>query len=112
MSPVPRQRTHSRVTRTALAMLGNLIRIGRIERRMTAKELAERTGISRTTLARIEKGDPGPEVGIVFEAALIVGVRLFEYDTRILEIHAHYLSNQITLLPASVRKTKEFDDDF
>lgn len=93
-------------------MLGNLIRIGRIERRMTAKELAERAGISRTTLSRIEHGNPGAEIGTAFEAALIVGVRLFEYDERVLEIHARYLSNQITLLPRSVRKAKGFKNDF
>lgn len=113
MSPVPRHRTQSRVTRTALSMLGNLIRIGRVERRMTVKELADRAGISHTTLSRIEKGDPGTEIGLAFEAALIVGVRLFEYDERVLEIHARYLRNQITLLPPkSIRKTKQFDDGF
>lgn len=97
----------------ALTMLGNLIRVGRIQRGMTAKDLAERAGISRSTLYSVEKGAPGPEIGIAFEVALIVGVRLFEYNERTLEIRARYLDEKLTLLPKSVRhKAKRFDDDF
>ncbi|MFC7703789.1 helix-turn-helix transcriptional regulator [Plastorhodobacter daqingensis] len=47
---------------------------------MTAQDMADRLGISRTTLYNIEKGAPGPEIGIVFEAAALVGVRLFDLD--------------------------------
>jgi transcriptional regulator with XRE-family HTH domain len=94
-------------------MLGNLIRVGRIQRGMTAKDLADRAGISRSTLYSVEKGEPVPEVGIVFEVAAIVGVRLFEYDERTLEIRARYLDEKLTLLPKSVRhKAIKFDDDF
>lgn len=42
---------------------------------MAAQDLANRVGISRTTLYNIEKGEPGPEIGIVFEAAALAGVR-------------------------------------
>jgi len=101
------------VTRQALTMLGKLIRIGRAERGLTAQELADRAGISRTTLSSIEKGAPGPEVGIVFEVASLVGVRLFEYDERTLQVHNSRLEEKLTLLPKSVRHTvKEVDDDF
>ncbi|EUB98037.1 transcriptional regulator, XRE family [Rhizobium sp. CF080] len=94
-------------------MLGKLIRIGRAERGLTAQELADRAGISRTTLSTIEKGAPGPEIGIVFEVASLVGVRLFEYDERILQIHNSRLDEKLTLLPRSVRHTvKVVDDDF
>ncbi len=55
-----RQRSYSRITRQALAMLGKLIRVGRTERGLTAQELADRAGISRTTLYSIEKGAPFP----------------------------------------------------
>ena len=101
------------MTRQALTMLGKLIRIGRAERGLTAQELADRAGISRTTLSSIEKGAPGPEVGIVFEVASLVGVRLFEYDERTLQVHNSRLEEKLTLLPKSVRHTvKEVDDDF
>lgn len=110
---VPRQRSYSRVTRQALTMLGKLIRVGRAERGLTAQELADRAGISRTTLSSIEKGAPGPEIGIVFEVASIVGVRMFDYDERTLRMQNARLDEKLTLLPKSVRQTvKEAADDF
>lgn len=57
-----------------LALLGQLIRAGRIERKITAQELATRAGISRALLYRVEHGDPQCSIGAVFEAATIVGV--------------------------------------
>lgn len=108
-----RKRTYSRVTRQALSLLGKLIRIGRTERGMTAQDLSDRAGISRTTLYNIEKGAPGPEIGIVFEVAALVGVRLFEYDERTLAMHNARLDEKLTLLPKSVRPSRqEVDDDF
>ena len=55
-----RKRSYSRVTQQALSLLGKLIRVGRTERGMTAQELADRAGISRTTLYNIEKGARRP----------------------------------------------------
>lgn len=108
-----RKRIYSRVTRQALSILGKLIRIGRMERGMTAQELADRAGISRTTLYNIEKGAPGPEIGAVFEAASLAGVRLFEYDDAALRIENARLDEKLTLLPKSVRPScAEVDDDF
>lgn len=108
-----RKRSYSRVTRQALSLLGKLVRVGRTERGMTAQELADRAGISRTTLYKIEKGEPCPEIGTVFELAAIVGVRLFEYDERALQTHNARLDEKLTLLPKSVRQSRtEVDDDF
>ncbi|WP_026988483.1 helix-turn-helix transcriptional regulator [Fodinicurvata fenggangensis] len=108
-----RTRSYSRITKQALSILGKLIKVGRIERGMTAAELAERAGITRKTLRRIEYGEPGPEVGLVFEVAAIVGVRLFEYDERSLQMHNARLDEKLTLLPKHVRPSmKEVDDDF
>ena len=108
-----RQRSYSRITRQALAMLGKLIRVGRTERGLTAQELADRAGISRTTLYSIEKGAPGPEVGIVFEVASIVGVRLFDDDDSRLQTDNARLDEKLALLPKSVRHPlREIDDDF
>ena len=110
---MPRTRSYSRVTRKALTMHGKLIRIGRVERGLTAQELADRAGISRTTLSSIEKGAAGPEIGIVFEVASLVGVRLFDYDERTFQIHNSRVDEKLTLLPKSVRHAvKKVDDDF
>jgi DNA-binding XRE family transcriptional regulator len=94
-------------------MLGNLIRIGRAERGLTAQELADRAGISRTTLHSIEKGAPGPEIGTVFEVAFLVGVQLLESDAPELRMHSAHLKEKLALLPKSVRhRAKKVDDDF
>jgi DNA-binding XRE family transcriptional regulator len=94
-------------------MLGKLIRAGRAERGMTAQELADRAGISRTTLSSIEKGAPGPEIGIAFEVASIVGVHLFAPDEQTLRLHSARLDEKLALLPGSVRHTpRDIDDDF
>lgn len=111
---MPRNRSYSRVTRDALLVLGKLIRVSRTERGLTAQELADRAGISRTTLFNIEKGSPGLEIGIVFEVASIVGIRLFDHDERnTLKARMTYLDEKLTLLPKSVRRSvKDVDDDF
>ena len=101
-----RKRSYSRVTRQALSLLGKLIRIGRTERGMTAQDLADRAGISRTTLYNIEKGEPGPEVGIVFEVAALVGVRLFEYDERTLAEQAGLRQGTISIVEAGSNTVK------
>ena len=44
---------------------------------MTEEDLAGRAGISRRTLQKIERGDLKCEIGLVFEDANIVGVKLF-----------------------------------
>lgn len=108
-----RTRSYSRVTKQALSILGKLIKVARTERGLTAAELAERAGITRKTLRKIEYGEPGPEVGIVFEVASLVGVPLFENDERTLQMHNARLDEKLTLLPKSVRHSKtEVDDDF
>lgn len=111
---MPRNRSYSRATRDALTVLGKLIRVSRAERKLKAQELADRAGISRTTLYNIEKGAPGPEIGIVFEVASILGIRLFDYDERsTLKGQMTRLDEKLTLLPKSVRHSvKQVDDDF
>jgi len=103
--------THSRYALEALRLLGSLIRVARIERRMTAKELAERTGISRPLLHRIERGDPRSAIGSVFEAAMIVGVPLFETDPSRLSSDLARIEDKLALLPKKVHESKIVVDD-
>lgn len=79
---------------------------------MTAASLAERAGVSRGLIHRIEKGDPKCEIGVVFEIASLLGIPLFSKD-----IPLAFLSNSLTakiaVLPQSVRKsTKIVSNDF
>ena len=106
-------RTYSRYTYEAVALLGALIREARNERKLTAQELADRAGISRGLLQRIEKGNPKCEIGAVFEAAAIVGIQLFDADEKTLIKNLRQTKEKLTLLPKYVRKTtKEVRDDF
>ncbi len=82
--PKPFERPYSRYSHDALALLGQLIREGRLAKSPTTAELATRAGISRALLQRIERGDPGCAIGAVFEAAAICGVALFESYERAL----------------------------
>ena len=65
-------RSYSRYTEEALTLLAKLIRASRLEKKMSAQEVADRAGISRGMLSRIEKADPKCEVGATFEVARIV----------------------------------------
>lgn len=57
-----------------LKVLGERIRGARVRRRWTAAELAERIGVERRTIARLEKGDPGVGIGVFFSALWVFGL--------------------------------------
>lgn len=106
-------RTYSRYTQEAGQLFGNLIRLKRKERRMTQAELAERAGISIGTMRKIEQGDLKCEIGLVFEVAVLVGVRLFEDDNLPLNLLTERVEDKLALLPRRTRKQKtEVHDDF
>lgn len=51
-------------TKAKLAQLGEQIRNARLRRRLSAKLVAERAGVSRATLYNVEKGSPSVAIGI------------------------------------------------
>ena len=105
--------TYSRITRHAANLLGKQIRIARKERKMTAQDLADRAGISRGLLQRIEKGNLKCQVGAVFEAATLVGLKLFEADEPSLIARIRQADDKIALLPKHIHPSKKVvDDDF
>ena len=80
---------------------------------MSEMDLAARIGIARSTLQRIEKGDPAVEVGFVFEAAALTGVDLFAPETTTLRPQLGRIDDRLALMPGSIRTTRrEVDDDF
>ena len=106
-------RPHSRYAREALEHLGNLIREGRQAKRLTVKELAERAGISRYLLSRIEAGEPGCGIGAVLEVAAIVGVPLFDADPQTMTMLHEHSTQRKALLPRLVRTSlRGVKDDF
>lgn len=109
--PVNRRnvRTYAVGTRAALALLGKRIRMARKERRFSEAALAERVGIARSTLQRIEKGDPHVEIGLVFEAAMIAGVALFGDEGPSVRRHAE-ADAALALLPKAIREASHAED--
>ena len=61
------------VSRT-LRKLGQDIRDARLRRRIPAAVLAERASISRTTLNKLENGQPGVSLGIVTSVLFVLGL--------------------------------------
>lgn len=57
-----------------LRKLGSDIRDARLRRRIRAVTLAERALISRTTLHRIERGDPGVSMGNYSTVLFVLGL--------------------------------------
>lgn len=57
-----------------LHKLGNDIRRARIRRRITMALMAERASISRTTLSKIERGDPSVAMGTYATVIFVLGL--------------------------------------
>ncbi len=107
------KRTYSKYTKEAVLLLGQQIRLGRKERKWTEQDLADRAGISRTTLQKIEAGEMTPAIGLVFETAALVGINLFEQNRQPLETSIDLAKSKIALLPGRIRKrVREVHDDF
>lgn len=60
--------------RRALRKLGHDIRDARRRRRIPAAIAAQRASISRTTLVKIEKGDPGVAIGLYATVLFVLGM--------------------------------------
>ncbi len=64
--PIPVQR--------ALTKLGKDIRGARVRRRISTLVMAERCLIARTTLHKVENGDPGVSIGTYATALFVLGL--------------------------------------
>lgn len=108
-------RAYSRYSIEAAALLGRLIKLGRKERNLTAQDLADRAGVSRVTLRKVENGDLKCEIGLVFEVATIVGVNLFnmEHGSLTMSMYAGRVDDKLALLPKYTRKPRrDVEDNF
>ena len=113
MIPKSATRAYSRYSRDAAALLGALICEAHNDSNLTAQELADRAGISRDLVQRIEKGNLKCEIGAVFEVVTIVGVKLFDVNKSGLMRYLCQTKEKLALLPKSVlKKSKTVRDDF
>jgi transcriptional regulator with XRE-family HTH domain len=109
----PASRGYSRYGREAAELLGLMIHHARVERELTISEVAERAGLSRGLVHRIENGAMGCAIGAVFEVAAIVGVPLFDAGPTTLTKHLAMARDKLTLLPKAVRPSpKAVKDEF
>jgi transcriptional regulator with XRE-family HTH domain len=109
----PVSRPYSQYSLDALALLGQLVREARVGSGITTTDLAARAGISRGLLQRIERGDPGCTVGVVFEVATLCGVPLFDQGQRQLTTLLDLHREKMALLPRAVRTHPQaVKDDF
>lgn len=57
-----------------LPLLGERLRLARLRRRLRAESVAERAGISRSTLWQIEKGNPSVALGAYVMVLFVLGL--------------------------------------
>jgi len=57
-----------------LAALGENLRLARLRRRLSAEQVAERAGISRSTLHLIENGSAGTSLGKLLNVLVVLGM--------------------------------------
>lgn len=109
----PKTRAYSRMALHAVRLLGESIRAARLRRRMTAAELAERAGVSRGLVSRVENGDAGTSIGPAFEMAAILGIPLFDAESGDLSGRLAREREITALLPKrACRPRQDVEDDF
>ena len=55
--------------------LGENIHLARLRRDLTSEQVAERAGISRNTLIKIERGDEGVAIGMYLRVLIALGLQ-------------------------------------
>ena len=66
--------TSAILQRQLLLQLGDRLRRLRKAQRLGTVEMARRVGISRTTLAAVEAGDPAPSIGTYVRVMAVLGI--------------------------------------
>ena len=108
-----KNRSYSRYATSAATLLGKEIQYARKKKKWSEKILSERIGISRTTLQKIESGEMTVAIGLVFEAATIVGIPLFVEESPSISKSIRDTNEKLTLLPKRIHtKQKQVKDDF
>ena len=106
-------RTLSPMTRDAVTLIGQLVAAERRRQGRTAADLAERAGISRDTLYRVERGEVTVAIGTALELLVLLGVPLFASDADGLARQVTSGRQLLALLPDRVRpEARKPDDDF
>ena len=107
------KQTYNQQTLQALTLFGQHIRYGRKRLKMTVASLAERLGVSRSTVQMMEKGTGTVAIGTYFEAASLLDISLFQDDYMNISQQQARIEDKIALLPKHIHAQKsEVNDDF
>lgn len=60
--------------RRMLSQVGEQIRLARLRRDLSSEQVAERAGIARNTLIKIENGDEGVAIGSYMRVLIVLGL--------------------------------------
>jgi transcriptional regulator with XRE-family HTH domain len=97
----------------AARLLGLRVQIARRERRWSEQELADRAGINRNSLRKIEQGHMGAGIGLAFEVATLVGLTLFHDEQGRLTDEVNRARDRLSLLPRQIKAPRQdVKDDF
>ena len=91
----------------AVRKLGQDIRDARLRRRIATAVMAERASISRTTLNKIEKGDPGVSLGNYANVLFVLGMAQRLGDLADVRTDAVGLGLDEERLPQRIRKPRQ-----
>ena len=62
---------HQKMMRT----LGENLHLARLRRDLSSEQVAERAGVSRNTIIKIERGDEGVAIGLYFRVLIVLGLQ-------------------------------------
>lgn len=93
--------------RRALRKLGGDIRDARRRRRIPTKIMAERASISRTTLNKVEKGEPGVSLGTYATVLFVLGLHDRLAELADVKSDAVGLELQDENLPQRIRRPRK-----
>jgi len=94
------------VPKKMLIAFGKQLKTARKDRQWRQADLAERLGLTRQTIARMEKGDPGVSAGQYFSVAWLLGVTILDLDQSDQPISKNLKTR------VSRKKDKPIDDNF
>lgn len=96
----------------SLVQLGERIRIARKRRSITMEDMASRMFITRKTLSRLEKGDPGVSFAVFASALWVLGLDKDLLNIAVPEQDEIGIFHERKRLPERVRQSRSDDLDF